>query len=250
MEKESDCLAPDVLLAAVNILQLIGALNMDPQVVFATIRFLQKFYSKNKDFNGDFFIPSMSSFHLSSKVNECAVSITQIKNAVEKVKEDPTFKIYFQNLTSKTYEEEVNGEFGKNIEKTEMEIITTLNFDFTIINPLDLAFSYVLRTLSWHFDLQQREIEFFIENDCIKHLKIMLLDLLFYSSMYTVQDKAISLVLARLVMEHFKMPIPKLARTWNTILEPSIEDKEFDKVYLDFKKFITFSVSFDTSQSS
>ena len=75
---------------------------------------------------------------------------------------------------------EFSEKFNKNIEAREMDIITTLNFDFSVNNPRDMAFEYIERSLSWHYPLNLREISYFIETDCFVYINKLLSEFLLF----------------------------------------------------------------------
>ena len=232
----------DILTRLLYIVSLIMANfhSIDTQLIYSAITFLLKYYKDPKNKEKDYLTILISSLHLSSKVCEHALTISGFQQSIEIVKKDPNFikcvkDVCKEDLDSPDFTEK----FIKNIEKSEMDLITTLNFDFTVTNPRDLAFTYIERGLSWHFPMNLRELAYFIQTDCYIYINKLLSELLLNPTTFKIEDKVLSLIIAQLTLDHFNMPVNiDLGRSLNKIFLPKVDDKEYQSIEEDLNFYI------------
>ena len=203
----------------------------------SAVRFLLKYYNKSKENTEKFFSTFIASLHLSSKVTEFAIPIRKFVKEISKINENKKYEPYLEMIGAKDLDSDDNkAKLVKEVAEQEMNIITTLNFDFTLPNPHERCMEFIDRIISWHYQANLI-VKHFVDEDCSKIVGRMLHEIIINKDFYTLDLDLSTMVLAQLTLEHYGLEMAP-GKPWYLFLNPTIDPKTFDNTIDSYRNFI------------
>ena len=220
-----------------KILYQIHDFSASTYLASSAIRFLLKYYKKSKDNTEKFFSTFLATLHLSSKVTEFAIPIKKFVEEIYKFHENPKYVPYLEAIGAKDLEtEDDRNKLVKEVAEQEMNVITTLNFDFTLPNPHERCMEFIERIISWHYTTNLI-VKHFVDEDCSRTVGRMLHEIIINKDFYTLDLDLSTMVLAQLALEHYGLQMAP-GKPWYLFLNPTIDTKSFDNAIQSFREYI------------
>lgn len=236
-----------IIKETVNLYQkLCQLLNIKkPDVRAIGINYFYKFYQKSHADTPEYAITAISCFHLATKICEIPMSY---KRYINEIKHSPksgissTFLSIFQVLDGIPPSNIPNFQevLLKKLVQKEIQVIISLQFDFSVQLPYDISVTMIDRILKWHIKSDD-PILLPLREELASKCFIFFNDLQTSELFYTKSPELIAISTIELVFYLFELPLisPKNS-PWFTFLVPDVDINEINQIESEIKKIFYF----------